>query len=62
MHCGHCAEAIAGGLKKIKGVLESEVLYTTGKGRVIFDPEVVKVEDLVKAVKELGYNVKAVKE
>ena len=62
MHCGHCAEAIADGLKKMKGVKSAEVVYTTGKGRVVFDPDAVKVEDLVKKVQSLGYNVKSVKE
>ena len=62
MHCGHCAEAIADGLKKMKGVKSAEVVYTTGKGRVVYDPDAVKVEDLIKKVQSLGYNVKSVRE
>jgi len=62
MHCGHCAEAIANGLKKVKGVKSAEVVYTTGKGKVVYDPDVVRVEDLVKTVTGLGYGVKSVKE
>jgi copper chaperone CopZ len=59
MHCGHCAEAIASGLKKAKGVKSVEVVYTTGKGKVVYDPDVVKVDDLVKVVEGLGYGVKS---
>jgi copper chaperone len=62
MHCGHCAEAVANGLKKMKGVKSAEVVYTTSKGKVVYDPDVVKVDDLVKTVTDLGYSVKSVKE
>jgi copper chaperone len=62
MHCGHCAEAVANGLKKVKGVKSAEVVYTTSKGKVVYDPDVVKVDDLVKTVTDLGYSVKSVKE
>jgi copper chaperone len=62
LHCGHCAETVANGLKKVKGVKSAEVVYTTSKGKVVYDPDVVKVDDLVKAVKDLGYGVKGVKE
>lgn len=62
MHCGHCAETVANGLKKLKGVKSAEVVYTTGKGKVVYDPDIVKVDDLVKTVTDLGYSVKGVKE
>ena len=62
MHCGHCAEVIANGLKKTKGVKSAEVIYTTGKAKVVFDPDAVKVADLVKTVEGLGYVVKSFKE
>ena len=62
MHCGHCAAAITESLKKVKGVREAETVYTTGKARVLIDPEVAKTEDLVKAVAEAGFTVKSFKE
>jgi copper chaperone CopZ len=62
MHCGHCAEAIANGLKKVKGVKSAEIVYTTSKGKIVYDPDVVTVDDLVKTVTGLGYSVKSVKE
>jgi copper chaperone CopZ len=62
MHCGHCADAIANGLKTVKGVKSVEVIYTTGKGKIVYDPDIVKVDDLVRTVTGLGYGVKSVKE
>ncbi len=62
MHCGHCAEAIANGLKKTKGVKSAEVVYTTSKAKVVYDPDAIKVADLVKTVEGLGYAVKSYKE
>lgn len=62
MHCGHCAAAVTDSLKKVKGVKEAETVYTTGKSKVVIDPDTAKTDDLVKAVKEAGYTVKSVKE
>lgn len=61
MHCGHCANAIADALKKMKGVSEAEVLFTTGKARVMYDPDAVKPDDFAKAIQALGYTVKGIK-
>ena len=62
MHCGHCAAAVTDSLKKVKGVKEAETVYTTGKARVVVDPDAAKTDDLVKAVTDAGYAVKSVKE
>ena len=62
MHCGHCAAAITDSLKKVKGVKDAETVYTTGKSKVVIDPEAAKLDDLVKAVKDAGYTVKSIKE
>ncbi len=62
MHCSHCSAAVADGLKKLKGVLGADVLLTTGKAKVAYDPDAVKVDDMVKVIKGLGYNVKGIKE
>jgi copper chaperone CopZ len=62
MHCGHCASAIADVLKKLKGVSDAEVLFTTGKARVVYDPSLAKAEEFTKAIQALGYTVKGIKE
>ncbi len=62
MHCNHCSQAIAEGLKKLKGVKSADVLFTTGKAKVVYDPDVVRVDQMLAVVKELGYTVKGTKE
>jgi copper chaperone CopZ len=62
MHCNHCAAGIADGLKKLNGVKTADVLFTTNKAKVVYDPDAIKVEEMVRTVKEMGYNVKGVKE
>jgi copper chaperone CopZ len=62
MHCNHCSAAIAEGLKKLNGIKNADVLFTTGKAKVVYDPDAVKVDDMVKVIKDLGYNVKGIKE
>ncbi|HTX43713.1 MAG TPA: cation transporter [Methanocella sp.] len=62
MHCNHCSAAIAEGLKKLKGVKGADVLFTTGKAKVAYDPDAVKIDDMVKVIKDLGYGVKGIKE
>jgi copper chaperone CopZ len=62
MHCGHCAAGIAEGLKKLKGVTGADVLFTTGKAKITYDPDAVKADALVKVVTDLGYTVKGIKE
>ncbi len=62
MHCAHCAAAIAEGLKKRKGVVSADVLYTTDRAKAVYDPDAVKVDDMVKVIKDLGYGVKCIKE
>lgn len=62
MHCNHCSAAIADGLKKLKGIKSADVLFTTGRAKVVYDPEVVKTDDMAKVIKDLGYSVKGIKE
>lgn len=62
MHCNHCSAAIADGLKMLKGIKSADVLFTTGRAKVVYDPEVVKTDDMAKVIKDLGYSVKGIKE
>lgn len=62
MHCEHCAAAIKDGLKKAKGVINAEVLFSMGKAKVTYDPEKAKPQEFADIVTKLGYTVKGIKE
>jgi copper chaperone CopZ len=55
MHCVACAMNIDGELEEMPGVVEAETTYAKGKTRVLYDPAKVKVGELEKAVKRVGY-------
>ncbi len=55
MHCASCSARIARQLQKTKGVQEANVNLATAKAHVSFDPAQVHENDLVQAVKAVGY-------
>ncbi len=57
MHCANCALTIEKRLKKIKGVDNAEVSLASEKALVTFNPSLVPLEVLEKAIKEVGYEV-----
>jgi copper chaperone CopZ len=58
LSCPSCVAKIETALKAVRGVAEAEVYFNTGKIEVQHDPQVVKAEDLVKAVKTVGYEAR----
>jgi copper chaperone CopZ len=61
LSCPDCAAKIGTVLKHSKGVSGVEVLYTTSKVRIVYDPVLTKVENFVKIIEDIGYGVKEIK-
>ncbi len=57
MSCAACARTIQLTLEDTPGVGAADVNYATGRAVVTFDPAAVGLDDLVKAVREVGYDV-----
>jgi Cu+-exporting ATPase len=57
MSCAGCAANVERALKKIDGVSDAGVNFATGRATVVFDPRLVGPGDLVKAVRDAGYDV-----
>lgn len=55
MHCSSCAGLIERSLKKVNGVTEANVNFATEKARVVYNPPLAKIEDLIKGVESAGY-------
>lgn len=55
MTCGGCAIAARKMLSRLDGVVKADVSYETRTATIIYDPARVKVEQMIAAVKKLGY-------
>ncbi|HEX9727435.1 MAG TPA: heavy metal translocating P-type ATPase [Gemmatimonadales bacterium] len=56
MTCGACAVTVRDRLVEAPGVLDANVNYATGRATVTLADDRVQVADLVKAVREVGYD------
>jgi Cu+-exporting ATPase len=57
MTCAACVARVEKGLRKLPGVAEAGVNLATEKATVSFDPETVTPEEIVGAVRSVGYDV-----
>ncbi len=55
MHCTSCAMSIDGDLEDTKGVMSAKTSYASQVCEVEFEEEVVKIEQIVKTIKNTGY-------
>lgn len=55
MTCAMCVKTIEAALKELPGVLDASVNLGTETARVSYDPSVVDIEDIKKAVESVGY-------
>ncbi|RMD92567.1 MAG: copper-translocating P-type ATPase, partial [Calditrichaeota bacterium] len=55
MHCAGCVNTVERALKSVQGVTEARVNLATEKAIVSFDPALVSLDDLKKAVENSGY-------
>ena len=61
MTCASCVQNIERGLGNLDGVLKVSVNLTTEKGTVEYDPDRITVQDIIKAVTDIGYGAEEVK-
>lgn len=57
MTCAACSARIERVLARMPGVQEANVNLAAEKANVIYDPAVVKIQDLTDKIKDLGYDV-----
>jgi Cu+-exporting ATPase len=62
MSCAGCAANVERALKKVDGVHEAGVNFATGRATVVFDTRLVGPGNLVKAVRNAGYDVAVISE
>jgi len=57
MMCGNCEKAVSTELKKLKGVKEIKASHENNKVKLVLAEEHASDEELVKAIKEAGFEV-----
>jgi Cu+-exporting ATPase len=57
MTCAACSSAVQRGLSDLSGVRSASVNFAAEKASVLYDRTVVTVNDLIKAIEDLGYGV-----
>jgi len=57
MTCAACARAVEGQLSSSDGVDRASVNFATRTARVVFDPSRTRIENLIAAVEQIGYEV-----
>ncbi len=62
MNCASCIVHIEKGLKSLDGVQEANLNFATESGFVTYDPEKVSKNDIIKAVKKVGYKAEVIDE
>ncbi|MEK7578852.1 MAG: heavy metal-associated domain-containing protein, partial [Patescibacteria group bacterium] len=54
MHCASCAHNIEGALRKAKGVCSAQVNFAFEKAYIEFEPQELRLEDLIAVVEKAG--------
>ncbi|MCX9074618.1 MAG: heavy metal translocating P-type ATPase, partial [Candidatus Methanoperedens sp.] len=55
MHCASCALNIETALRKENGIVSATVSFPLEQARIMYDPELIPVQDMIKIVKSVGY-------
>ncbi len=57
LSCPSCAETIGQVLKRQKGIKDATVAFTSSRVKVTYDPTVITLDAIEKAIGKTGYKV-----
>ena len=57
MTCASCVKRVEDALRGLKGVSEASVNLASEKAAITYDPALVSIDDMIRAVKDAGYGV-----
>jgi P-type Cu+ transporter len=55
MSCASCAIGLEKGLRETKGIAEATVNFASAKALIVFDPEIISLDQVIKRVDEAGF-------
>jgi Cu+-exporting ATPase len=56
IHCAACVWLNEKVLHKTKGVIEADINYSNNKAKVVWDESEIKLSEIIKAIRNIGYN------
>eukprot|EP00850_Spirogloea_muscicola_P026983 SM013464S26845 [mRNA] locus=s13464:2:341:- [translate_table: standard] len=59
MTCAACSSSVERALAALPGVASASVALLQNRAEVVYDPAQIKVEDLVEAVEDAGFEAEA---
>jgi copper chaperone len=57
MSCDHCRNAISEALRELPSLDDIEISVETGTASFKFDEDIIKIETIVAAIEDIGYDV-----
>lgn len=57
MTCQSCADHVTSALSEKAGVINSDVQFASNSATITYDPSIVKMEEIIRAIEETGYKV-----
>ncbi|PRQ30077.1 putative cu(+) exporting ATPase [Rosa chinensis] len=62
MTCAACSNSVEGALQSVNGVLRASVALLQNRAEVVFDPRLVKDEDIKNAIEDAGFEAEVIPE
>ena len=56
IHCSACVWLNEKVLHKTEGIVEASINYTNNKAKIIWDPETIKLSQIIQKIRSIGYN------
>ncbi len=56
IHCSACVWLNEKVLHKSEGIIEASINYTNHKAKIVWDPEILKLSDIIAKIQSIGYN------
>lgn len=56
IHCSACVWLNEKVLHKTEGIIEADINYTNHKAKVIWDPSIIKLSQIIQKIQSIGYN------
>ncbi len=55
MDSPHCAMVVEGAIKKLSGIKNTDVDFSNGRAKIVFDSSLVKIDNIFKVIVDAGY-------